>query len=277
MGQDVQRSGFSERNWEELVTTALLGTDRRPVPDEMVPDEVGLERTGPDATVSDPATRVLELAAQHRAATQAGRRPDRCLPGPIPSGDRLTLAPETAQHVLGSLLVRPEPVLVNAWLAACVVRGLGAPPDFWPRLAGLAARSTGYDRLLLAQALGPRGQWFLQHHPQWSRLTVATAGEGGAVNRRGDPALALAAVQQSTSAVEALQLLLDSTGPWPPELFAAAGQLLASETLGSETSRAALLGLERLRRSVRLRIEIEQAFVELAPAGEHQSTGEAQP
>ena len=47
--------------WEDLVTTALLGTDRRPIAE------------GPAATDIDPVDRVLGAAARHRAAVRAGR------------------------------------------------------------------------------------------------------------------------------------------------------------------------------------------------------------
>jgi hypothetical protein len=53
--------------WEDVVTTGLIGTDRRPVPDAL-PASWG---SGLDH-VSDPAHALLSIAARHRAASRAG-------------------------------------------------------------------------------------------------------------------------------------------------------------------------------------------------------------
>ncbi len=52
--------------WDDLVTTALLGTDRKPLPDGAAED--------------DPTRVVLAAAARHRAASPR-RRPALQLPG----------------------------------------------------------------------------------------------------------------------------------------------------------------------------------------------------
>ncbi|HSU36445.1 MAG TPA: hypothetical protein VLJ88_12380, partial [Propionibacteriaceae bacterium] len=56
-------------SWDDLVTTALLGTDRKPLPD--------------GASANDPTRVVLAAAARHRAAVRAGARLDDC-PEPEP-------------------------------------------------------------------------------------------------------------------------------------------------------------------------------------------------
>ena len=75
--------------WEDLVTVALLGTDRRPLPDGPPPSWAG-----PAADLSRDATQVvLGWAARHRAAVRAGSglpvgppAPD-CTPGRPRAGD----------------------------------------------------------------------------------------------------------------------------------------------------------------------------------------------
>lgn len=159
-------------DWDELVTVALLGTDRRPVPDELRPRWSTSTSAG---GTRDAASVVLALAAAHRALTEVGPAPAVCAGPELAPGARLPLAAERAQELLAGLLARPEPVLVNAWLTACADRGLGAAPDHWPRLAQLASRNTAYDRQLLGRVLGPRGLWFVTQHPQWARLATTTA------------------------------------------------------------------------------------------------------
>jgi hypothetical protein len=150
-------------DWTDVVTTALLGTDRRSVPS---PLPTGW---GSISSTSDPATATLHLAAQHRAWSRAGSRLGTVEPPAVgpPLGD---LAPAAAQELLGRLLDAAHPVLVNAWLAVCVRRGQVISPDHWPTLAALASEATRYDRTLVARALGPRGRWFLTQNPRWTRL-----------------------------------------------------------------------------------------------------------
>ncbi len=53
--------------WEDVVTTGLIGTDRRPVP-ESLPASWGAEHD----QIVDPAHTILTLAARHRAVARAG-------------------------------------------------------------------------------------------------------------------------------------------------------------------------------------------------------------
>jgi hypothetical protein len=149
--------------WTDLVTTALLGTDRRPVPSPL-PTPWGVS-----SSARDPVSATLDLAARHRAWSRAGSRLGTAEPPTVgpPRGD---LAPAPAQELLGRLLDAAHPLWTNAWLAACVRRGQVVSPDHWPTLAVLASEANPYDHTLLAHALGPRGRWFLAQNPRWTRL-----------------------------------------------------------------------------------------------------------
>jgi hypothetical protein len=152
--------------WADLVTTGLLGTDRRPVPNDLPDTWAGL------IPRDDLAKRVLDLAAQYRAWSRAGTRLQATDPPPsAPAGDG-TSAPTAAQELLGRLLEVSGPSLINHWLAACVDRGLLVSAEYWQPLAVLAAGSVGYDRRLLGLALGDRGIWFVHQNPSWERLAA---------------------------------------------------------------------------------------------------------
>ena len=152
--------------WADLVTTGLLGTDRRPVPNDLPDTWAGL------IPRDDLAKRVLDLAAQYRAWSRAGTRLQATDPPPsAPAGDG-TCAPTAAQELLGRLLEVSGPSLINHWLAACVDRGLLVSAEYWQPLAVLAAGSVGYDRRLLGLALGDRGIWFVHQNPSWERLAA---------------------------------------------------------------------------------------------------------
>jgi len=224
--------------WDELVTTALLGTDRRPLPVQPAP-----------AIGADPPSLVLDLASQHRAVAQAGAPLRGCPAPPVAPAERLPTAPPAAQELLAGLLLRPEPGLVNDWMTVCADRGLGVAADLWPRLAGVAGRNTAYDRQLLLRVLGPRGRWLLQQNPQWARLVDPSPAAGPA---QGDPAAALAAAEHGEPADRALELLLACPDPWSPDLAVAALRLVAGGELGAGTREGAM--------AVGLRLPLDVAF-----------------
>ena len=157
-----------------MVATALLGTDRRPVPPSPAAS------WAIPATSEDPATQILDLAAQHRSWSGAGSRLGTAEPPPMAPANEANWAPAPAQEFLGRMLDQPEPDMINHWLAACVDRRHQVWPEHWQPLAELASASAAYDRLLLAQAIGVRGIWFFHQNLAWARLAaqVATAISG---------------------------------------------------------------------------------------------------
>ncbi|HYI56003.1 MAG TPA: hypothetical protein VEX57_18695 [Microlunatus sp.] len=211
--------------WAELVTTALLGTDRRPV----------------DA--ADPPLEVLRLAARHRVLDRLAAP---ALVGPSPSPDPVAgpssqdgappdvgappqdrpEAPGPADRLLDQLLRTPDPALISCWLGACAERGRVAAPIHWTALARLAARSTGYDRVALGAALGPRGRWFLRQNPDWRRL--AADAERSAVPPT--PTDAPPTIRLTAEDVLAdPERLLSQPLPWGPDLVAAAYAVLGGD------------------------------------------------
>jgi hypothetical protein len=155
-----------DTKWSDVVTTALLGTDRRPVP------STPAAAWAIPATSEDPATQILDLAAQHRSWSEAGSRLATAEPPPTAPATETNWAPAPAQEFLRRLLDQPEPHMINYWLAACVDRRYQVWPEHWQPLAELASASVAYDRLLLAQAMGVRGVWFLHQNLAWARLAA---------------------------------------------------------------------------------------------------------
>jgi len=160
--------------WSDVVATALLGTDRRPVPRTLIAAWVV-------DTSDDPATQILDLAAQHRARIRAGSPLATAEQPPTAPATDGEWAPAPAQELLGRLLDHPEPSEINYWLAACVDRGHRIWPEHWQPIADLATRTVAYDRHLLARAMSSRGIWFLHQNAAWTRLAAqitAALGEG---------------------------------------------------------------------------------------------------
>ncbi len=219
--------------WPELVTTALLGTGRRPVPSGI--SEIWA--TSIPAEQADPAVRLLDLAARHRAASRVASRPAEspaeCGPAApaAPPSDRLS-PPPAASDVLGSLVVRPTPALINFWFGCAEATGCGVPAPYWTRLARLAAHSTAYDRPLLGQVLGERGRWFLRQNPDWRRL--AADADPARRQAQGVSGQAQGATVRPTAEMVRARpkSIFDHPDPWPTDVVAAAYAVLGSGTLG---------------------------------------------
>lgn len=201
--------------WAELVTTALLGTDRRPL------------------EVADPPSEVLHQAARHRildrlAATAGGTgEPPADEPAdPAPPQDRPE-APDAADQLLEQLLRTPDPTLVSCWLSACADRRYVVAPLHWTVLARLAARSTAYDRVALGVALGPRGRWFLRQNPEWRRLAVDAEPTATGSDRPSAPTATGPLTVEDVLADP--ERLLTHPQPWTPDLVSAAYAVLGGE------------------------------------------------
>jgi hypothetical protein len=167
--------------WEELVTAALLGTERRTPPN----CEPG--RKAPVALLDAAAVETVRRRAGLRAARAAER------PEPAPADPRPPL-PAAATRRLAMLLAdRPGTAgggrrgtapdlmeLLPQWLAAANARGYAAPPQTLPALLDAARGRTDLRPAVLAFA-GPRALWLARLNPDWRFALRATPGGGTAV------------------------------------------------------------------------------------------------
>ncbi|MFD5158496.1 DUF5691 domain-containing protein [Streptomyces hawaiiensis] len=167
--------------WEGLVTTALLGTDRRTPPGTA---------PGRDAPVA-----LLDAAAVETVRRRAGLRPARAAerPQPAPQDARPALPPAAARRLAMLLADRPGPSgggrrgaapdlteLLPQWLAAANARGYAPPPQVLPALLD-AARGRTDLRPAALEFAGPRALWLARLNPDWRFALRATPGGGAAL------------------------------------------------------------------------------------------------
>lgn len=167
--------------WEGLVTTALLGTDRRTPPGTA---------PGPDAPAA-----LLDAAAVETVRRRAGRRPARAAKRPqsAPEDPRPALPPEAARRLAMLLADRPGPSgggrrgaapdlteLLPQWLAVANARGFAPPPQVLPALLD-AARGRTDLRPAALEFAGPRALWLARLNPDWRFALRATPGGGAAL------------------------------------------------------------------------------------------------
>lgn len=167
--------------WEELVTSALLGTARR-TPPGFAP--------GPEAPVA-----LLDAAAVETVRRRAGLRSARAAerPEPAPEDTRPPL-PAAAARRLAILLAdrtgtggggggrrgtAPDLMeLLPQWLSTANTHGYAAPPQLLPSLLDAARGRTDLRPAVLAFA-GPRATWLARLNPDW-RFALRAAPGGGA-------------------------------------------------------------------------------------------------
>ncbi|GHH41073.1 DUF5691 domain-containing protein [Streptomyces candidus] len=194
--------------WEDLVTSALLGTDRRPpatgtgagsgpgtgagtgteAASGPAPDAGRRARSGPP---KEPPLALLDAAALHTVRRRAALLPAAAGPAlPVAPPDPRPALPPAARRRLAQLLAdRAAPAqaagrrgsapdlteLLPQWLAAANLRRFQAPPALLPALLD-AARARTDLRPQALQFAGTRGLWLARLNPQWKFALRGTAG-----------------------------------------------------------------------------------------------------
>ncbi|MCF8605793.1 DUF5691 domain-containing protein [Gordonia sp. HY442] len=142
---------------DELLSAAVLGTDRRPAPTP----PPGLGTGDPDL---DPAQALLAQASLAAAIDRAGRTAVRATAISAAPAEHQPLAPPRAVQVLRMLIETPPSppdmrfALVDRWLTTAAAQGVRLPAGQLPVLLALAGTRPEL-KPALRSAWGERGQW----------------------------------------------------------------------------------------------------------------------
>ncbi|MCC9310536.1 DUF5691 domain-containing protein [Kitasatospora sp. RB6PN24] len=170
-------------HWSALLGTALLGTDRRPLPPPAGPPAyraAAAELAGPDH-----ATALLEQAALATVRRRAG-----LLPLPAPTGAPVPAAPDPRPELPQAAARRLTVLLAGRggggpanlaellpqWLVEARSRGYRPPAALVPGLLE-AARARNEVRADAVALAGPLGRWLAERNPQWRFVLRTTAAE----------------------------------------------------------------------------------------------------
>jgi hypothetical protein len=157
--------------WDELVTVALLGTDRRDPP---TPPPGGLADLAADDPQPTASERLLQQVAGCATVLRAGFMPAE----PVGSVDaapfdpRPTTSPEVA--TTWRTIVSTWPVLEDEWLVAVAQYGWRLAPELVaPLLARHRGDATRYARVVIAA--GPLAEWLVEQAPHLALRTKKPA------------------------------------------------------------------------------------------------------
>ncbi|WP_234335983.1 DUF5691 domain-containing protein [Streptomyces sp. NRRL S-1022] len=254
-GDTTPPESLRESSWEELVTTALLGTDRR------TPAHAPPGRPAPAALLDAAAVATVRRRAGLRPA-RAARRPDRAPADPrpalpAPAARRLTtlLADRSGGGSGGRRGSTPDLMeLLPQWLTAANAHGYAAPPQALPALLDAARGRTDLRPAALAFA-GPRALWLARLNPDW-RFALRTTPGGGATLPDPEDAEAVRRLWQEGLFAERAALLSALRARTP-----ALGRELLASTWAAERAEDRLMFLDSLRTGLS---EADEPFLEQA-------------
>ncbi|MDT0570450.1 DUF5691 domain-containing protein [Streptomyces sp. DSM 3412] len=243
-------------SWEDLVTTALLGTDRRTPPGAV---------SGREAPVA-----LLDAAAVATVRRRAGIRPVRAAarPAAVAPDPRPPLPPAARRRLTTLLADRPGTgggrrgaapdlmELLPQWLALADAHGYAAPPEVLPALLDAARGRTDLRPAVLAFA-GARALWLARLNPDWRFALRAAPGGGAALPGPDEPERARRLWQEGLFAERvALLTVIRARNP------ASARELLSS-TWSTERAEDRLMFLDTLRTGLEA---ADEPFLEAALA-----------
>lgn len=157
--------------WGELVTAALLGTDRRDPP---APPPGPIADVVDDSLAPDGASRLLAtvgaMAAVRRAAFVPSPPADRLQP---PEADVRSMCGAAAVATWREIVAEWS-VLEDEWVLTVVEQGLRLPPDALVELL-IRHRGDAVRRARVAIAGGPLARWLVDQLPGLAATTGATA------------------------------------------------------------------------------------------------------
>lgn len=154
---DLGRAATAE--WDGLVTAAVLGTDRRPLP-----------APGPGWDVStrsdDPAVQLLDRAAAVATARRAGRRPA-AAPPLVPAApiDPRPVCPPAAAAALARMLVGQFDLLLGEWFALCESGAFQLPAHLLPALLARGRKQPALD-VAVRRIAGDQARWLAEAMPE---------------------------------------------------------------------------------------------------------------
>ncbi|GAF67369.1 unnamed protein product, partial [marine sediment metagenome] len=160
--------------WNDIINTALLGTEKRPLAPQVGPEALQ-QAMAQIATQSslDKEEQFLQLAALAFNVRQSGQKPlhqPTLKATPAAAETQPYCSPRAAQ-VLKDILEEGSQPLLTLWLDRCIAAKQIATPELIPILFNRATQHKDI-RQAVATTCGRRGQWLSRFNPAWEFSTA---------------------------------------------------------------------------------------------------------
>ncbi|MFC4909781.1 DUF5691 domain-containing protein [Actinomadura gamaensis] len=166
--------------WQDHVSAALLGTDRRPPPPAPATPAAHASHETGGAAEADPARRLLDQAAVLAVRRRAGFLPRRDGVEAVAAApdEELPAVPRAAARRLTRILAGEQVKVLPEWLDAAARGGWRVPARLLPELLE-KGRGDRVLRPAIARAAGHRGVWLALRNTDWAYLVGAGDDPGG--------------------------------------------------------------------------------------------------
>lgn len=165
------RASATRAYWDQLVTCAVLGADRRDPPPPPVGPFADLAADDPQASAAE---RLAQQVAAVAAASRAGMTPSpRESSAARPDADDRPVTPPGAS-VRWRAIVSRWPVLEDEWLVVVLVNGWRLSPELVPPLMR-RHRTHALRAARVLAAAGPLARWLVDQMPELAPSGAARA------------------------------------------------------------------------------------------------------
>lgn len=198
------------QTWDQIINTALLGTDKRPLAAGELPAELAEAAVLIQQNTTDKEEQFLQTAALVFNYRQCGVMP--LQKGAVTiikaASEEKQYCSALAVHTLKEILDSESNSLLQFWLQQCADKRRIVTPELVPVLLGIGTQQKKLQNLVVA-CCGKRGEWLSRFNPDWNFSTASTNEElwqtGSAEQRKmvleqvrkDDPAMARHWVQQT--------------------------------------------------------------------------------
>ena len=156
--------------WQNILNTAMLGTDKRPPGIEGLPPE--LQQAASlivQQKAIDKEEQFLQIASLVFNYRQCGVAPlKNAANDTLPAGDEeKPYAPQQALQVLKDIIEEDNVALMLSWLLHCEARNHLIHPELLPAMLSLGRQHKKLQPLL-GTCCGKRGAWLSRFNPEWN-------------------------------------------------------------------------------------------------------------
>lgn len=154
--------------WEEIINTALLGTDKRAVSAAQLPEGLAGVAERIAGAASDKEEQFLQLAAVAFNYRQSGVVPlqQEGIELPLALPEELPYCSGRAVQLLKEIMEDDLTALLDYWMKTCIRMRKIVVPDMLPVLLNRSVNHVSMQ-LLVGAVCGKRGEWIRAFNPSW--------------------------------------------------------------------------------------------------------------